>query len=553
MSSTNETLDRLLEEALRAERRNLSEARDLTQALLARTQQENYPSGQVYALRLLAAIELQQGKMEEGAKLLEEGLALARTLGEPGPLSACLHTQGWLFYAQGQLVQAIGNYYEALKLRLQPGQEESRANTCLNLGITYRELGDYEQALAYQAQARACYRELGKVVLEGNCLNNLGTLEGDRKSYGSALRYYQEAQECALSSQDKTLEVVTCYNIAHVYILMDRPHEAIPIARQARRAARALGNPGQKCSARLLDGMLHCSLRRFPRAERSLRAALEQSRQLKDNHWEIRALNELSNLYLRWSRPNEARGYLEQAMALATRMGADLQRATCHEYLVEVFEQLGDFQQALFHHKEFYRLERARFDNAVERQRLALRMSLDLERAEREAELQQRRNAELEERARRDSMTGLYNHQAFQELLRERLSRQVPLALLLLDVDHFKSYNDTFGHPAGDEVLRRLAQLLQTHFSSEDDVVARYGGEEFAVVITGAQVARAHQRADQVGQLIRETAFPHRRVTLSVGLAFATTQTTPSHLIAEADRALYRAKSSGRDRWAKVA
>ncbi|MBB6051383.1 tetratricopeptide repeat-containing diguanylate cyclase [Armatimonas rosea] len=552
MSQTNEALDQLLAEATQWERRSLTQAQVLAQEALRRCQEEDYASGCVYAQRLLAGIALQEGRMDEAAQRLEEGLALARPLGDPAPISACLYTRGWLLYSQGALWEAIASYSEAATLRAGPGLETPRANTFNAMGIVYRELGDYDQSLACYSQARALFRQVKDVFGEGTTLNNLGLLEADWKSYTNALRYYHETLECALACGDLMLQTSAYYNIALAHILLDEPWHSVPFARHARRTARVLGNPSWRINARLLDGMVYCALRRFPRAERSLLWALQETRTLPDNQLELRVLNELGNLYLRWQRPHEARGHLERCLELAGAMQANLQLVTCHEYLVETMELLQDFERALYHHKEFHRMERQRFDSVTEKQRLMLRMSLDIERREREAARQRERNRELEELTRRDSMTGLYNHRAFQEFLRESLAREKPLALLFLDVDHFKDYNDTFGHPAGDEVLQRLARVLCESLH-EGDIAARYGGEEFAVILTGASAKRAHACAAQLGQRIRETPFPHRRVTLSVGVALATKGITPDRLIAAADTALYQAKNAGRDRWARAA
>ena len=547
MSSSPESLDLLLAEATKWEGRNLTRAHALACDVLERCRIEGYVSGSVLALRLLGAIELQQGKMESAAAFLEQGLALARPLENRVLISACLYTQGWLFYSQGALLEAIGNYNEAITLRLNPGEEIALANTYNAVGLTYRELGEYDQALGYYTLARELHCRLKNTLGEGHCLNNLGTLENDRSSHASAQRYFHEARECARLSGNLYLEVATNYNIAHTFILMDQPRQAVSFVREARRCARQLDHPAQLCSVRFLQGMLYYSLERFALSERFLLTALTQARDLQDNQLGIRILNELGQLYLKWGRLQEAQGYLEQGLQLGTAMQADLHLQTCHENLVLVQEQQQNFERALFHHREFYRLERARFNATAEKQRLALRMSLDIERTERESVQQQQRNAELEELTRRDGMTGLYNHRAFQEILRDFLSAERSLALLLLDVDHFKSYNDAHGHPSGDEVLKQLAHVLQASIRT-DDIAARYGGEEFALIVLGDSPESAHEIATRLGTIIREASFPHRKITVSIGVALATAGISADHLIAKADAALYRAKHAGRDR-----
>lgn len=165
-------------------------------------------------------------------------------------------------------------------------------------------------------------------------------------------------------------------------------------------------------------------------------------------------------------------------------------------------------------------------------------------------------NAQLKELAERDELTGLANRRVLlryldTELQRARRSGE-PTSLILLDVDEFKAYNDTFGHLAGDEVLRRLGGLLPRLLRASD-LAARYGGEEFMVLLPNTPNAGALGVAERIRQAVEQGAWPLRPVTVSLGVA---TRTDPSggslSLIEAADQALYKAKQAGRNRVARV-
>ncbi len=163
-----------------------------------------------------------------------------------------------------------------------------------------------------------------------------------------------------------------------------------------------------------------------------------------------------------------------------------------------------------------------------------------------------RQNARLAELASTDELTGVKNRRRFREdldLLFSQADRlKAPLSLILLDIDHFKQYNDAFGHPAGDEVLREVGRVLRTTLRGHD-VVARYGGEEFVVLLPTTGADEAVEVAERLRRTIAEYAWPHRPVTASFGVATSEPDTPDAAtLVDRADRALYFAKGAGRDR-----
>ncbi len=149
-----------------------------------------------------------------------------------------------------------------------------------------------------------------------------------------------------------------------------------------------------------------------------------------------------------------------------------------------------------------------------------------------------------------DELTGLYNRRVFDRRLDETLAEAArtgePMALLMLDVDNFKSYNDTWGHPCGDAVLRTLGRVLMDA-SRDGDVATRYGGEEFAVICPGTDVDGAAALAARILEAMRATEWPMRAVTASIGIAVEDGEGAAA-LMERADFALYAAKRAGKDR-----
>ncbi|MEE4202907.1 MAG: GGDEF domain-containing protein [Halieaceae bacterium] len=176
------------------------------------------------------------------------------------------------------------------------------------------------------------------------------------------------------------------------------------------------------------------------------------------------------------------------------------------------------------------------------------------------------RNVQLQEARRQladlatiDDLTGLRNRRGIRDLLEIELSRAkrsgLPLALIMLDVDHFKLYNDTYGHPAGDLVLQRLAEVMLSMTARAGEAAARMGGEEFLMLLPGSTATEAMHAANRMRERFAAAGIPHSssptndHVTVSQGIVACVPRvnTTIEEMIEAADKALYASKANGRD------
>jgi diguanylate cyclase (GGDEF)-like protein len=170
-------------------------------------------------------------------------------------------------------------------------------------------------------------------------------------------------------------------------------------------------------------------------------------------------------------------------------------------------------------------------------------------------------NQQLALQSTTDDLTGLANRRRLDQVMATEWQpsrlRATPLSLLMVDIDYFKKYNDYYGHPAGDECLRKVAKILDQCARRTGDLVARYGGEEFVLFLPGSDLNRARETAQKCLDLMSAQAIPHvnsplcSRVTLSIGVACLLPEIhlDASLVLNAADAALYRAKSNGRTRY----
>jgi two-component system chemotaxis family response regulator WspR len=170
------------------------------------------------------------------------------------------------------------------------------------------------------------------------------------------------------------------------------------------------------------------------------------------------------------------------------------------------------------------------------------------------------KNLELERLMKLDGLTGLSNRRYFEEFMAVQWGRaireQTPFSILMIDVDDFKRYNDTYGHLAGDEVLKKVAETIKSHCMRPTDLAVRFGGEEFVVCLPAEPIDRADVLAERIRAAVETGAIPHlgSRVAPTVTVSIGVASTTPHHgetyltLIQAADEAMYAAKRAGKNR-----
>jgi len=196
-------------------------------------------------------------------------------------------------------------------------------------------------------------------------------------------------------------------------------------------------------------------------------------------------------------------------------------------------------------------------------EQIVLQLRKEKERAEALAKELQEANERLRDLAFKDGLTGLYNHRYFQELMDREIHRSTrynrPISLIMIDIDHFKQINDTFGHQRGDQVLKQIGRII-TNTIRTSDIASRYGGEEFAVVLPETELKGAAVLAERIRKNIESCPFDlngtKTKITVSIG---ATTylpgkkKIKKSKIIDAADRALYNSKEKGRNRVSIIA
>ncbi|MGZ4968089.1 MAG: GGDEF domain-containing protein [Methylobacter sp.] len=187
----------------------------------------------------------------------------------------------------------------------------------------------------------------------------------------------------------------------------------------------------------------------------------------------------------------------------------------------------------------------------------SMTLQMQLDESKKEMQLLRQELAHARESAKTDALTGLLNRRAFDQKLHEHIEahrrNNIDLCLLILDIDHFKQVNDTFGHQTGDNVLRYTANLMKQHIT-EQHYAARYGGEEMAIIMPNTPLNKAMEVAEKIRTALAKHPLKLKgskksigKVTMSIGISSFKTDDSIESLIERADKAMYRAKDNGRN------
>jgi diguanylate cyclase (GGDEF)-like protein len=486
--------------------------------------------GMASSLSVLAHRSCRLGDAVAGLSQANQALGLLDESVSCVVLGELYDTIGWAHFTTGDYAEAFESLIRAQSIAEAVGDRNLQAYVMDSLANLQSSTGHPSDALANQLRAAAIHRELGDLVGEATTLNNMAYSRMELGDFGGALRSAKAARDYAEQAHLHALLVGVLDTLCDVYT--------------------GLGD---------LDA-----------AEKHARAGLDLAVAQGWRADQTNSLIGLARIALAREHPGEARAFAETALGLAEQDRRSVEQYRCHNLIADALEQEGDLRGALTHFRRFHELEHAM--RAAETQsRLAnLRVEHQLDTARKDAEIHRLRSlaleqeieerrlaqATLEARASLDPLTGLYNrsHLAFVAgKLQAGLAEFKPVALLLLDVDNFKTMNDTCGHRAGDKILISIARDLAESVR-EADVTCRYGGDEFLVFLADTSQTDAVATAQRIRRAIESRVHDYLGESVVVTASLGVACTTPPHsatletLIERADHALYTAKRGGRNR-----
>ncbi len=503
---------------------------------------------------------------EDARDALEESLALSRQIGDPDTEARSLHYLGIVHYNFAEYDEAQEKVTASLLIREDRQDWEGMGAGYNVLGNIHYNQCDYAQALDWYVRGLDARERAEDRVGEIGSLCNIGNVYAERGEHAEALRYHQRALAGADRLENPSLQMISLGALGSDYVDLGCYDEGIAVCRRAVALGETLESWHQVGAALTSLGFACNKIGRRAEALKYYARALEVAQSVEDQKVEAHSLYSIGDILVHTGELTEARVRLAEASALAQAIGAKRTAFLAFQMLSEVCKRQGDYAAALGHHETFQRLEKEVFTEEAADRAKALVVQMDVEHHRREAETLseinaalQVANARLEALAVTDPLTELPNHRALVAALDSAAAHahktRQSCALLFLDIDHFKTVNDTYGHPVGDAVLREFAACVRASLR-EEDTLGRWGGEEFLALLPGTSLAEALPIAERVraavaGCLLSGGLPPHAsslRMTCSVGAAACPPETAGRDaLVQAADRALYAAKRLGRN------
>lgn len=474
---------------------------------------------------------------------------------------------------------ALGDSVEAIKIAGQVYDQAKQSQSVTNvvramnmMSIIYFHSHQYDRAIRTIVHAMDYIEELDDHQLIAAVYNNLAEVYFASKDYYYASQYYEFALEQALQDTDLMTIKSVELSLGITQLQLLNPDEAKIYFESAIKRGKREDDPLTHAEIEYRLAMIYLSENRHEEADEllsnseSVLLSVSNSLYLV-NYYYHRAISDL-----RLGDGDRVK-YLRQALQYAEALGAKKKVSDILLALSDVHERIGNPSTALVLFKQHHHLEKE-----LESAHLVMKLEILKEELEqtngnphdlnfeetliKEIALERSRghrlheaNQVLKKLAHNDELTGIPNRRSINDKLSLYLNSNESLALYMIDIDHFKRYNDAFGHLSGDACLVEISKLLQQHAERHADFVGRYGGEEFLYIGRVSNYEEAHTRAEELRKLVenhqvryRVNDFEHQ-VTICIGGVYAKNSMAfhKEYLLRTADQQLYQAKGDGRN------
>lgn len=512
-------IDSLNQKAYSISNTDPSKSRKLVLKAKAMAEDCDYSKGIAMALHVIAMYDLRSGDLQASVKKAKDALEIFTELNDEEGMSSTLNTLGIAYRNIGSFDRGLSCLIKSLKIQ---SRNENRSNIVKlygNIGNIFNNMAQYHQGLEYYMKCLQIGEEMNDESCIADAYSNMGICYQHLGENSKSIKYHNKALQTREAINDQE-GISFCLN--NLGVIFER------------------------------QGKLKKALQYY---FNSLNIKIKLCMKLET----ARTCCTIGSLYTVMKDYDTATHYLEKSAVIAREVNSNTALKESHYSLSTLYRTTGNFEKALKHHIAFHRIDKHVFNSTRITSMEAQLELMNSELYSTNGKLEMA-NAKLSKLSITDGLTGIYNRRHFDEFLRAEwarcMRRSIPISLIMIDIDFFKLFNDTYGHTIGDDCLKAVAQALDKQANRSVDLVARFGGEEFAIILSETDLAGAVKVSKRARSAIESLGIPHSKstaakvVSISIGVASLTPcrLTKPVELITRADKALYFSKRNGRNR-----
>jgi len=436
--------------------------------------------------------------------------------------------QSYLAYSfehQNMYEESIRTALESLEVARKYKLTEVELRSLNSLAKSYAQMTLYTEALEALAKVEKLTHKHNIKEAEAKATTTMAWVSSSLQDYNEAIALSTRARSLYRTLGDKAQEAAALIQISNGYLAMGYAQKALHFAEQAKKVAVESGQNEQMANVHLSLGDIYKHMQDFEKALKHFKKALSYQTKSKNsdsndrgNSATYRVLNHQTLLkigatYRDMGNTVKALNFIQRALELVEVRGQMNVLYNCHLELSLLYKKMGDYRTSLQHFQQYHKFEKDVLAAKADSELRALKITREVESAKREATLLKQKN--------------------------------------MLDIDHFKKLNDNYSHQMGDEVLKKVAELYLDNLRNVD-IAARYGGEEFSIIMPVTDLEAAHQGCERIRKAVENYPWHEfhedMKVTVSIGLSHNLRAIDADNLVEIADKYLYKAKGSGRNR-----
>ncbi|MFK8012145.1 MAG: diguanylate cyclase [Marinicellaceae bacterium] len=501
----------------------------------------------------MAEIHFRQSNYHASGKLFSQALAIFARLKDNIGLITCQNAQASICLAKGELAAAQSKLEGLLKLFKKNPNPELEHIVLNNMGIVHEKKGDLPQAVLFYHKSLIIKYELDNPLLPTYTLHNMANIYQQIEDYERALEYDSMAYKIIENGTDLNAQATILNSIAFTVSMQGLHNQAQDTFLEAKNIAEKGNNLAQIAQSQAGLGKIEFKRRNFKQAKQLIEESLASYRKLEEQEYIVRCLIDLAKIN-HTINLNEGLSQIQEASRICKINGFRSLLAEVYEQSAQLKATKKDYKKAFYYQKLYIELFKETNKTNILNQLEVNQLSIELKHSKIKSKDLKQQTTQLKYESLHDHLTGAGNRRQLDEQLEKNWSLQStqdhPNHLAMLDIDDFKTINDTYSHAVGDEVLQVISSIISSEIS-ENDKLYRYGGEEFVILLKNTESTKAHNTLNAIRQSIESYDWhkinDHLKVTATLGMVNNTEQQTIEKALNLADERMYKGKSHGKN------